>query len=84
VFVRFTTLPHRVARRFVRTRNGGTMADPGSVSYLFSRKGVVTLEKNGPTEDDVLTAVLEAGAEDQADQVVEDVGLSRRCDPQRP
>jgi transcriptional/translational regulatory protein YebC/TACO1 len=49
------------------TRNGGTMADPGSVSYLFSRKGVVTLEKNGLTEDDVLTAVLDAGAEDVSD-----------------
>src|SRR6202000_144551 len=46
--------------RTAMTRNGGTMADPGSVAYLFSRKGVVTLEKNGLTEDDVLTAVLEA------------------------
>jgi transcriptional/translational regulatory protein YebC/TACO1 len=46
------------------TRNGGNMADPGSVSYLFTRKGVVTLEKNGLSEDDVLAAVLEAGAED--------------------
>src|SRR6187455_3086758 len=45
-------------------RNGGNMADPGSVAYLFSRKGLVTLEKNGLTEDDVLTAVLEAGAEE--------------------
>lgn len=31
--------------RVAMTRNGGTMADPGSVSYLFSRKGVVTLER---------------------------------------
>lgn len=53
--------------RVAMTRNGGTMADPGSVSYLFSRKGVVTLEKNGLTEDDVLAAVLEAGAEDVND-----------------
>ena len=50
--------------RVAMTRNGGNMADPGSVAYLFSRKGVVTLEKNGLTEDDVLTAVLEAGAEE--------------------
>jgi YebC/PmpR family DNA-binding regulatory protein len=49
------------------TRNGGNMADPGSVSYLFTRKGVVTLEKNELSEDDVLTAVLEAGAEDVND-----------------
>jgi transcriptional/translational regulatory protein YebC/TACO1 len=43
------------------------MADPGSVAYLFSRKGVVTLEKNGLTEDDVLMAVLDAGAEEVND-----------------
>ena len=53
--------------RIAMTRNGGNMADPGSVSYLFTRKGVVTLEKNGLTEDDVLTAVLDAGAEDVND-----------------
>jgi transcriptional/translational regulatory protein YebC/TACO1 len=43
------------------------MADPGSVSYLFHRKGVVVVEKKGVTEDDVLTAVLEAGAEEVND-----------------
>ena len=53
--------------RIAMTRNGGNMADPGSVAYLFTRKGVVTLEKNGLTEDDVLTAVLDAGAEDVND-----------------
>ncbi|MGV0792438.1 YebC/PmpR family DNA-binding transcriptional regulator [Mycolicibacterium sp. XJ1819] len=53
--------------RVAMTRNGGNMADPGSVAYLFSRKGVITLEKDGLTEDDVLTAVLEAGAEDVND-----------------
>jgi YebC/PmpR family DNA-binding regulatory protein len=53
--------------RVAMTRNGGTMADPGSVSYLFSRKGVVILEKNDLSEDDVLLAVLEAGAEEVND-----------------
>ncbi|MGV0802678.1 YebC/PmpR family DNA-binding transcriptional regulator, partial [Mycolicibacterium elephantis] len=33
--------------RVAMTRNGGNMADPGSVAYLFSRKGVVTLDKDG-------------------------------------
>ncbi len=47
--------------RVAMTRNGGNMADPGSVAYLFSRKGVVTLEKNDLSEDDVLLAVLDAG-----------------------
>jgi YebC/PmpR family DNA-binding regulatory protein len=54
--------------RAALTRNGGTMADPGSVSYLFNRKGVVIVPKAGEiTEDDVLTAVLEAGAEEVND-----------------
>lgn len=49
------------------TRNGGNMADPGSVAYLFHRKGIVTLDKNGQSEDDVLMAVLDAGAEEVTD-----------------
>ncbi|MEI8082551.1 MAG: YebC/PmpR family DNA-binding transcriptional regulator [Actinomycetes bacterium] len=49
------------------SRNGGTMADPGSVSYLFSRKGVVIVPADGVTEDDVLAAVLDAGAEEVND-----------------
>ncbi|MFC9995345.1 YebC/PmpR family DNA-binding transcriptional regulator [Nocardia sp. NPDC127526] len=53
--------------RVAMTRNGGNMADPGSVAYLFSRKGVITLEKNGLSEDDVLMAVLDAGAEEVND-----------------
>ncbi|RJN31287.1 YebC/PmpR family DNA-binding transcriptional regulator [Nesterenkonia natronophila] len=47
------------------TRAGGTVADPGSVAYLFQRKGVVTVPAaEGLTEDDVLAAVLEAGVEE--------------------
>jgi YebC/PmpR family DNA-binding regulatory protein len=54
--------------RVAFTRNGGSMADPGSVSYLFSRKGLVIVNKTGSiTEDDVLTAVLDAGAEEVND-----------------
>ncbi|HSZ41197.1 MAG TPA: YebC/PmpR family DNA-binding transcriptional regulator [Trebonia sp.] len=54
--------------RVAFTRNGGSMADPGSVSYLFHRKGVVIVNKTGSlTEDDVLGAVLDAGAEEVND-----------------
>ena len=54
--------------RTAMTRNGGSMADPGSVSYLFNRKGVVIVPKSdGLTEDDVLAAVLDAGAEEVND-----------------
>jgi YebC/PmpR family DNA-binding regulatory protein len=53
------------------TRNGGTMADPGSVSRLFNRKGVVIVPKSQDGkevgEDDVLEATLDAGAEDVSD-----------------
>lgn len=55
--------------RVAVTRNGGNMADPGSVSYLFSRKGTVIVKKEQASEDAILDAVLEAGAEE-----VEDLG----------
>jgi YebC/PmpR family DNA-binding regulatory protein len=57
--------------RIAMTRNGGNMADPGSVAYLFTRKGVVIVPKSNLGEDDVLSAVLDAGAEE-----VNDIGDS--------
>jgi YebC/PmpR family DNA-binding regulatory protein len=57
------------------SRNGGNLADPGSVSYMFNRKGVVIVAKDqegkAVEEDDVLEATLEAGAEE-----VNDIGES--------
>jgi len=57
--------------RTAMTRNGGSMADPGSVSYLFSRRGVVLVpkaqEQGEVDEDAVLDAVLDAGAEEVND-----------------
>ncbi|HYT09636.1 MAG TPA: YebC/PmpR family DNA-binding transcriptional regulator [Mycobacteriales bacterium] len=53
--------------RTAMTRNGGSMADPGSVAYLFTRKGVVIVPKAGTSEDDVLAAVLDPGAEEVND-----------------
>ena len=57
--------------RTAMTRNGGSLADPGSVAYLFQRKGVVIVpqEQDGKrvSEDDVLEATLDAGAEDVND-----------------
>ena len=51
--------------RTAMTRNGGSMADPGSVSYLFSRKGVIVVAKTDAVDEDtVLMAVLDAGAEE--------------------
>src|SRR5213080_2120901 len=53
--------------RTALTRNGGSLADPGSVSYLFNRKGVIIVPKEGTSEDDVMLAVLDAGAEEVND-----------------
>jgi YebC/PmpR family DNA-binding regulatory protein len=55
--------------RTAMTRNGAQMADPGSVAYLFNRKGVVIVSKadGASDEDEVLMAVLEAGAEEVND-----------------
>jgi YebC/PmpR family DNA-binding regulatory protein len=57
--------------RTAMTRNGGSMADPGSVSYLFTRKGVIVVPKeqepSAVDEDAVLLAVLDAGAEEVRD-----------------
>jgi YebC/PmpR family DNA-binding regulatory protein len=59
--------------RSLFTRNGGSMAEPGAVSWQFERKGVVILPKRRPdggaiTEDDIMVVALDAGAEDLADQ----------------
>ncbi|MCD2196578.1 YebC/PmpR family DNA-binding transcriptional regulator [Actinomycetospora endophytica] len=57
--------------RTAMNRNGGQMADAGSVSYLFNRRGVIIVPKDQSsgalTEDDLLLAVLEAGAEEVND-----------------
>jgi YebC/PmpR family DNA-binding regulatory protein len=65
--------------RTALTRNGGSLADAGSVNYLFSRKGVVIVPKGPLTEDDLMLAVLDAGAEEindlgEAFEVVSETG----------
>lgn len=50
--------------RTALSRNGGTLADPGSVAYNFERKGVIVVPAAETTEDDVMLAVLDAGAEE--------------------
>ncbi|WP_203623182.1 YebC/PmpR family DNA-binding transcriptional regulator [Lacticaseibacillus sp. 866-1] len=52
--------------RVAITRHGGTMAGAGAVSYMFNRKGYFVIDREGldVDEDQMLEAVLEAGAED--------------------
>ena len=63
--------------RTALTRNGGSLADPGSVAYNFERKGVVVVPKAQPkgeaTEDSLLEVVLEVGADE-----IEDAGDTLR------
>ena len=53
--------------RSIFTKNGGSMAEPGAVSWQFNRKGVVILPKS-VGEDDLMAVALDAGAEDLEDQ----------------
>src|SRR5579862_1907097 len=54
--------------RAIFTKNGGSMAEPGAVAWQFERKGVVTVAKEAKfSEDDLMLAVADAGAEDVRD-----------------
>src|SRR5579871_292794 len=54
--------------RAIFSKNGGSMAEPGAVSWQFERKGVVILPKAAGSEDDLMTVGLDAGLEDLEDQ----------------
>ncbi|HMF83894.1 MAG TPA: YebC/PmpR family DNA-binding transcriptional regulator [Acidimicrobiia bacterium] len=49
-------------------RHGGSLAEPGAVAWQFERKGVILVEKPAATEDDLMLAALDAGAEDIVDE----------------
>src|SRR5471032_1785983 len=54
--------------RLIFTKNTGHLASPGSVAWMFHRKGVITITAPGVSEDDVILAALDAGAEDVRSQ----------------
>ena len=60
------------------TKIGGNLADPGSVAYLFTRRGQVVVAADGASEDDIMLAGLDAGLEDVEDQGEQYVAW---CDP---
>jgi YebC/PmpR family DNA-binding regulatory protein len=53
--------------RHVFGKNGGNMADAGAVSYMFHKKGEIIVPKSAIKEDDLMSIVLDAGAEDLRD-----------------
>ncbi len=54
--------------RHVFSKNGGNMGEPGSVAWMFDRKGQILIEKDKAEEDALMTLVLDAGADDLRDQ----------------
>jgi len=54
--------------RYIFSKNGGKLGTSGSVAYLFERKGIILVPKDGVDEDELMELALEAGAEDVAEQ----------------
>jgi YebC/PmpR family DNA-binding regulatory protein len=54
--------------RSIFSKNGGSISEPGAVSWQFERKGVIVLPKSAGTEDDLMMLGLDAGLEDLEDQ----------------
>jgi YebC/PmpR family DNA-binding regulatory protein len=50
--------------RHLFSKHGGAMAESGSVSWMFDRKGIITLPTQGKTEDEMMEIVIDAGADD--------------------
>ena len=50
--------------RLIFTKNHGNLASTGSVSYMFKRKGQITVPQDAASEDAVLDIILEAGADE--------------------
>lgn len=57
--------------RHIFSKNGGNLAESGSVAWMFQKKGVILVDKGAATEEKIMEIALEAGAED-----VNDDGLS--------
>ncbi|MDE2756608.1 MAG: YebC/PmpR family DNA-binding transcriptional regulator [Acidobacteriota bacterium] len=53
--------------RHVFSKFGGNLGQSGCVAHLFQRQGLILIDKSGTDEDDLMTVVLEAGAEDMRD-----------------
>jgi len=54
--------------RHAFTKNGGNLGESGSVRFMFSKKGVIAIEKSAATEDQLMDIVLEHGGEDLNDE----------------
>jgi YebC/PmpR family DNA-binding regulatory protein len=57
--------------KYIFDRNGGSLGEPGCVSWIFEKKGVVILDKDGVDEEKLIEVALEAGAEDVREEETE-------------
>jgi len=58
--------------RYIFSRNNGNLGETGCVSYMFDRKGQITVNMNGADEDELMMVALDAGAEDMITEVDEE------------
>jgi len=54
--------------RFAFSKNGGNLGENGSVRFMFSKKGVIAIEKSAANEEQLMNIVLEHGGEDLNDE----------------
>jgi YebC/PmpR family DNA-binding regulatory protein len=54
--------------RHAFSKNGGNLGESGSVRFMFSKKGIIAVEKTAATEDQLMDIVLEHGGEDLNDE----------------
>ena len=54
--------------RHAFSKNGGNLGETGSVRFMFSKKGVIAIEKDAATEDQLMNIVLENGGDDLNDE----------------
>ncbi len=54
--------------RFAFSKNGGNLGETGSVRFMFTKKGVIAIEKDAATEDQLMNIVLEHGGDDLNDE----------------
>jgi YebC/PmpR family DNA-binding regulatory protein len=54
--------------RYILSRNSGRLGEAGCVSYIFEKRGVISVDKKGTDEDSLMTAALDAGATDVRDE----------------
>ena len=53
--------------RHIFSKRGGSLGEPNSVAWMFSKKGLITIEKSKVDEDTLMELVLNAGADDMQD-----------------